>query len=73
MFSYYTQITEALTCLLWHFLRSWEQPTGTEYKGYGMVSAGSVVEEEAQKKNGTDTKLTHTQTHAHTCPDRHML
>lgn len=41
--------------------------------GTGMVSAVLVVDKKARKENGTDTKLTHTQTHAHTCPDRHML
>lgn len=40
--------------------------------GTGMVSA-VLVDKKARKENGTDTKLTHTQTHAHTCPDRHML
>lgn len=40
--------------------------------GTGMVSA-VLVDKKAQKENGTDTKLTHTQAHAHTCPDRHML
>lgn len=27
--------------------------------------------EETQEENGADTELTHVQTHAHTCPDRH--
>lgn len=38
-----------------------------------MISAAFVVGKETQKENGTHTKLTHIQTHAHTCPDRHML
>lgn len=38
-----------------------------------MVSAGFAVDKKAQKENGTDTKLTHTQAQAHTCPSRHML
>lgn len=34
-----------------------------------MISAAFVVGKETQKENGTDKKLTHEQTHAHTCPD----
>lgn len=51
----------------------WNKIRSIKSMGTGMVSAGFVVDREAWKENGTDTKLTHTQTHAHTCPDRHML
>lgn len=36
-----------------------------------MFSAAFVVGKETQEENGADTELTHVQTHAHTCPDRH--
>lgn len=41
--------------------------------GAGMISAAFIVGKETQKENGADMKLTHIQTHAHACPDRHVL
>lgn len=45
---------------------------GIRSMGTGVVSAGFVTDKAARKESGTDTKLTHRQTRAHTCPDRNI-